>query len=113
MTEPTTLDIVTLVVAIIGALTGIAALVWQAVEFSLTGARVRVTLKSAIVGPSGAIVADGAKAWEQAEMYAADGYTDPAYGEITVVGGLLCFVPAALLHSTEDHFCAPDAAVPT
>lgn len=42
--EVTTLDIVTLVIATIGALTGIAGLVWAVATHTLTGARVKVDL---------------------------------------------------------------------
>jgi hypothetical protein len=38
------LEIVTLVVAIVGAVTGVAALVWEAVTFVLSGSRVKVAL---------------------------------------------------------------------
>jgi hypothetical protein len=49
-------DIATLVVAIVGAVTGLLALAWQAVTYFLSGARFRVELVSGWVGPSGAFV---------------------------------------------------------
>lgn len=84
MSGPTTLDIVTLVVAIFGALMGLAALVWQIAQHSLTGARVRVELKSAMLGPGGAVVAPQDQAWRQADQIRPNGYSTPAYA-VTVI----------------------------
>lgn len=50
-----TLGVVTLIVAIIGATTGIASLVWQGVAFALEGARVEVLLLVAWMSEDGAI----------------------------------------------------------
>ena len=47
--EITTLDIVTLVVAVFGALLGLAALVWNIAEFRLAGPRVKVAIKAAVI----------------------------------------------------------------
>lgn len=51
----TALDVVTLVTAMLGALTGIAALAWQWTTWSLSGARIQVDLKHAWLGRGGAI----------------------------------------------------------
>lgn len=53
---PTTLDLVTLAIAVFAAITSVAALVWQIASFRLTGARVKVDLKIAWLGSGGAAV---------------------------------------------------------
>lgn len=52
----TPLDYIILAVAIVGAITGVAALMWQALTFYLEGARIRVILKVAWVGQAGAVM---------------------------------------------------------
>jgi hypothetical protein len=49
------LEIVTLVVAIVGAVTGVAALVWEAATFVLSGSRVKVALTHAWLGGGGVV----------------------------------------------------------
>lgn len=56
---PTRLDIVTLILAIVGVVTGIIALVWQAVEFRLSGPRVVLEVTEALVLPNGAVFGPG------------------------------------------------------
>lgn len=49
------MDKLTLAIAIVGALTGVSSLAWQIIEFRLTGARAKVELFGAWVGPGGAL----------------------------------------------------------
>ena len=46
--EITAFDVVTLIVAIVGAFMGLAALVWNVAEYRLTGPRVKVEIKAAM-----------------------------------------------------------------
>ncbi len=48
-------DVVTLVLAVLGVVLGVSSLVWQAVTFVLTGARVTVKLLNAAVQDGGAL----------------------------------------------------------
>jgi len=62
----TALDIVTLIVAIVAALMGLAALVWNIAEFRLAGPRVKVTIKAAMLSkPVGAMVVGPEAIWSQ------------------------------------------------
>jgi hypothetical protein len=79
MAEITALDLITLGIAVFGALTGLAALLWQIAQHALTGPRIQVALKSAMLGPGGAVVAREDRAWSQAEALAPNGYSTPAY----------------------------------
>jgi hypothetical protein len=54
-TSITNLELVTLVIAIIGALTGVASLAWSIASHLLSGARVTVELEAGWVGPAGMI----------------------------------------------------------
>ena len=83
----TALDVLTLVVAILGALTGVAALVWQAVTFALSGGRVKVALKTAWLGPGGAIIGEPGT-WKPGQPPAA-AYDTECFGvEVRNVGRL-------------------------
>jgi hypothetical protein len=83
----TALDLLTLVIAIVGALTGVIALVWQAVTFVLTGGRARVELKMAWLGPGGAIVGEPGS-WTLGRS-PAPGYDSECLGvEVSNVGRL-------------------------
>src|SRR3954471_17244416 len=54
-TGVTALDVLTLTIATVGALTGVVALVLQAVFFRRSGPAIRVELKWALIGDGGAI----------------------------------------------------------
>lgn len=54
-TEVTGLDLATLAIAVIGAITGVASLAWTIASHVLTGARVKVELRGGWIGPGGAV----------------------------------------------------------
>lgn len=60
--SPETLQVVTLTTAIVGAVAGIGALIWNLAAFYMTGPRVAVTIGEARVGEGGAFT--GPKAWD-------------------------------------------------
>lgn len=53
--QVTALDITTLVIAVVGALTGVASLAWTVASHALSGARVKVELKAGWLGGGGAV----------------------------------------------------------
>lgn len=82
------LDIVTLVVAGIGALTGIAALAWQAATFALSGGRAKVTLKVAWLSPGGGALVGEPGTWHPGRR-PAEGFDLECFGvEVVNVGRL-------------------------
>ncbi len=75
--EPTALDIVTLVIAVVGAVTGIGALFWNIAEFRLTGPRVKVRIQAAMLSkPMGTAIVGPVEVWQQT--------SDPRFDEQAV-----------------------------
>ena len=51
MSEPTTLDLITLVIAILGLVASVVALVWQVLSWRMSGSRVKVEGRHAVIVP--------------------------------------------------------------
>lgn len=87
----TALDVTTLVIAVFGAVTAMASLVWQLANHHLTGARVKVHLRAGWLGMGGAVTMP----WDQfREAARPEGVTGPTMVAVEVrnVGRLPCSV---------------------
>jgi hypothetical protein len=81
--EPTTLDLLTLVVAIVGVCLAVLSLGWQAAVFFLSGSRVRLEPRRAMIrrsGPMGTMISTAplARTDEQMDFLRRQGFTEEA-----------------------------------
>lgn len=101
--SPTTLDIVTLIVAIVGIVLAGASLAWQAASFVLSGSRVRVNLRRGALrrgGPGGLARLAGPLNPSESdyEMMREQGFTDDVFiVEVRNVGRMAVSVESVSL----------------
>lgn len=70
-------DVATTVIAALGLAFALAALAWQAWSFRQAGSRVRVEIRSGLMGRGGMVTTPGAATTQQLEQLRAQGYETP------------------------------------
>ena len=94
----------TFVLALIGALTGVAALAWSVLEFLFGGAWVKVRLVSAWIGPGGAVTSESQSGWSRSPDQA---LPTPAIGIVVINRGRHPTTVASVSFSGEDFNFVP------